>query len=145
MIVAAGGRAIVTVASDLTYNVLSTSDGQPIGLFNRLTPNGGSFGNQRVRLSVARGGRLIAVGGLPSVVLIDLDDQLRRLPWQPERLNQYCQLVSGHRLNSGQAIPIDVDEWDAMWRDRNPLRHADQQIDKAISDEPAVPDLTDRR
>ena len=111
----ADGRTIFTAWDDLSFHLLSTSDGQPVCPEIRVDLGTTTYPTDRFSLSGSSNGRWVAVGGLPSLLIFDLDSILAKLPIPPQELRTQCQLTSGHTLEQGQPIPIDAEAWERMW------------------------------
>jgi WD40 repeat protein len=115
---AANDRVLLSCNMRGEMEFLSTRDGQPLApslpLGQRpIMPEEGGF-----RFSAAAGGRLVAVGGAPSLTILDLERFLELPTRSRKDLIDWCSLVSGHRLQQGMASPLSLAEWTELWNRR---------------------------
>ena len=107
--------------------VLDSLDGQPLASpmsfgQNPIMPEEGGFA-----FSLNPKGSVVVVGGTPHIVILNVDRLLRPHPLRDADLVTWCQLVSGHRLEHGQASPLSAQEWTRLW---NTARKPWQEVNR---------------
>ena len=112
---AANDALVLTCDMYGQYTLLDARDGQPLA-----SPM--SFGQRPIMpeeggFSIGRdpSGSLVIVGGAPHIVILNLDRFRQPHPLRQSELVAWCELVSGHRLEHGQASPLSAHEWTRLW------------------------------
>lgn len=118
--VAAADRSIVSIRSDGICSIYSTIDGRLLfpefqaEFAGRYHDAGGSY------LVSASDGRHIVVGGAPFIQVLDVNQYLPSASGLPEQLVQWCEIVSGHRIQSATPTGMTAQEWLGRWLARPP-------------------------
>ena len=96
--------------------LLDARDGQPVASpmsFGQrpIMPEEGGFA-----LECNAAGSVAIIGGAPDLVILNVDRFRKPHPLRDADLVTWCELVSGHRLEHGQASPLSAHEWTRLWK-----------------------------